>query len=167
MNVEQASVSAIYEGWRSHQNSIGRALASLTAEQFGLRAGPGLRSVGEITAHVIGARARWFYQLMGEGGQEFAALGKWDRRGAPDKSAAKLIQGLEATWQGMHEAMKHWTPEEWLQTWPGEDPSEPEVITRPWVIWHLIEHDLHHGGEISITLARPWCARPRSVAPRT
>jgi uncharacterized damage-inducible protein DinB len=152
MNVELASISAIYEGWRSYQNTLSRALAPLTAEQLGLRAGPDLRSVGEITAHIIGARARWFYQLMGEGGEEFAVLGKWDRRGAPARSAAELVQGLEATWRGMHEAIARWTPEEWQQTWPGEDASEPEIITRPWVIWHLIEHDVHHGGEVSITL---------------
>ena len=152
MNVEQAVVSAIYEGWRNHQNTLIRALAPLTMEQLGLKAGPRLRSVGEISAHIIGARARWFYQLMGEGGKEFVALGKWDRRRAPAKSAAELIQGIETTWRGMHEAMARWTPEEWKQTWPGEDSSEPEVITRPWVIWHLVEHDLHHGGEISITL---------------
>ena len=152
MNVEQASVSAIYEGWRSYQNTLSQALAPLTAEQHELRAGPGLRSVGEITAHIIGARARWFYQLMGEGGEEFATLGKWDRRGSPAKSAAELIQGLESTWQGMHEAMAHWAPEEWQQTWPGEDLGDPEVISRQWVIWHLIEHDVHHGGEVSITL---------------
>ena len=44
------------------------------------------------------------------------------------------------------------TAEDWQQTWLGEDEGEPDTITRPWVIWHLIEHDLHHGGEISLTL---------------
>src|SRR5690606_28840664 len=117
-----------------------------------LHAGPTLRSVGHIAAHMIGARARWFHALMGEGGDEFQALGNWDRRGARARSAQELGDGLERTWQGMHEAIARWTPEEWQETWPGEDESEPEVITRPWVIWHLIEHDLHHGGEISITL---------------
>ncbi len=24
--------------------------------------------------------------------------------------------------------------------------------TRQWVIWHVIEHDIHHGGELSLTL---------------
>lgn len=62
------------------------------------------------------------------------------------------MNGLEATWIGMHEAIACWTAEDWEKTWPGEDDSEPQVITRQWVIWHLIEHDLHHGGEISITL---------------
>ena len=45
------------------------------------------------------------------------------------------------------------TPADWQQTYPGDDDdSEPAIITRQWVIWHLIEHDLHHGGEISLTL---------------
>jgi uncharacterized damage-inducible protein DinB len=149
---DQPSLSSIYEGWHNYQQVLSQALAPLSREQLDLRAAPHLRSVGEIAAHIIGARARWFYQLMGEGGEEFAALGRWDRRGTPVKSAAELIHGLETTWQGMHEAIARWTPEEWQQTYPGEDETEPELLTRPWVIWHLIEHDVHHGGEISLTL---------------
>lgn len=152
MTTEQQTLSTIYQGWHTYQDMLVRALMPLTAEQFSLRAAPRLRSVGEVAAHIIGARARWFHALMGEGGDEFAALGRWDRRDAPARSAAELVQGLEATWRGMHAAIDRWTAEEWQQTWPGEDESEPEVITRPWVIYHLIEHDLHHGGEISITL---------------
>jgi uncharacterized damage-inducible protein DinB len=26
------------------------------------------------------------------------------------------------------------------------------TITRGWVIWHVIEHDIHHGGEIAYSL---------------
>ena len=149
---ETPPLAAIYDGWRGYQDLLIGALAPLTAEQLNLLAVPSLRSVGEIAAHIIGARAHWFHALMGEGGDEFALLGRWDRRGAPARSAAELVQGLEATWRGMQAAMARWTAEEWQQTWPGEDESEPEVITRPWVIWHLIEHDVHHGGEISLTL---------------
>jgi uncharacterized damage-inducible protein DinB len=25
-------------------------------------------------------------------------------------------------------------------------------FSRAWVVWHVLEHDLHHGGEISLTL---------------
>ena len=152
MTTERASLSAIYEGWHTYQQAISQALEPLSAEQLALRPAPHLRSVGEIAAHIIGARARWFYQLMGEGGDEFAALARWDRRGAPARSAAELVQGLQQTWAGMHQAIARWTPEQWQETWPGEDDGDPEIITRPWVIWHLIEHDIHHGGEISITL---------------
>jgi len=152
MTDEMPSLSAIYDGWHHYQDTLIQALAPLTAEQLALRAASRLRSVGEVAAHVIGARARWFQQLMGEGGDGFAALGRWDSRNAPQRSAAELVQGLETTWQGMQAAMARWTAEEWQQTWPGEYEGEPEVITRPWVIWHLVEHDVHHGGEISLTL---------------
>jgi uncharacterized damage-inducible protein DinB len=101
---------------------------------------------------MIGARARWFYQLMGEGGDEFAALSTWDRQGMPTRTAPELIHGLETTWQGMQAAIAGWTPADWQQTYPGEERDEPATITRQWVIWHLMEHDLHHGGEISLTL---------------
>jgi len=145
-------ISSIYEGWHDYQLTIIKAISPLEQEQLALRTASDLRSVGEIAAHMIGARARWFYLLMEEGGDEFEILGKWDRRGAKARSAAELVSGFEATWRGMHDAIARWTAEDWEKTWPGEDNTEPEVITRQWVIWHLIEHDLHHGGEISITL---------------
>jgi len=154
------SLSSIYPGWQTYQMLLIKALRPLSAEHLALRAAPTLRSIGEMATHIIGARARWFYQLMGEGGDEFATLGKWDRQGMPTRSAAELIHGLETTWQGMQAAIDRWTPVEWQQTYPGEGPDEPTVLTRPWVIWHLIEHDLHHGGEISLTLGVHSLAAP-------
>ena len=152
MTKNQELIQSIYKGWHDYQQVLTRVIDPLDSGQLALRAATNLRSVGEIAAHMIGARARWFHMLMNEGGDEFKALGRWDRRGAKPRSEEELASGLETTWSGMHEAIAQWTGEDWEQTWPGEDDSEPEVITRQWVIWHLIEHDLHHGGEISITL---------------
>src|SRR3990170_6480043 len=152
MNSDQQLYQSIHKGWHTYQDVLVGALRPLNADQLSLRAASNLRSVGQISAHIIGARARWFYLLMGEGGREFKTLGNWDRRAAKARTAEELISGLEVTWQGMQAAIARWTPEDWQKTWPGEDAREPETITRQWVIWHLIEHDLHHGGEISITL---------------
>lgn len=152
MENDHRQIQYIYGGWHTYQRAFSKAIAPLDADQLAMRAAPKLRSVGEIAAHIIGARAHWFYLLMGEGGEAFEALGKWDRRGTKAQTAEELVRGLEATWVGMHDAIVRWSAEDWEKTWPGEDDSEPEVLTRQWVIWHLIEHDLHHGGEISITL---------------
>jgi len=152
MTEDKEMIPAIYEGWQAYQEALIRAIAPLDPDQLALRAAPNLRSVGEIAAHIIGARARWFYLLMGVDGEALKAFGRWDRQGEKARTAEELVSGLETTWIGMHDAIACWTPEDWDMTWPGEDDSEPEVITRQWVIWHLIEHDLHHGGEISITL---------------
>ena len=147
----QSTIATIYKGWHDYQTSVIKALAPLSSEQLALRAAPHLRSIGEIATHMIGARARWFHNLMGEGDQEFAALGAWDRPGMPARSAAEVVDALEATWRVMQEALTRWTPAEWEQTYEGE-PGEPASFTRHWVVWHLIEHDLHHGGELSLTL---------------
>lgn len=152
MTYEQAFVTTIYDGWRVYQDQIVKAIAPLSDEQLTLRAAPGLRTVHDIATHVIGARARWFNALVDGANDAFKTLGQWDRRDAPARSAAELVAGLETTWSGMQQAINAWTAEQWGDTWPGEDDSEPETITRQWVIWHLIEHDLHHGGEISLTL---------------
>jgi uncharacterized damage-inducible protein DinB len=49
-------------------------------------------------------------------------------------------------------ALDQWTPEdlqkEFTRPWRGQDIT----LTRQWIVWHLIEHDLHHGGELSYTL---------------
>ena len=142
---------SIFEGWHTFQGALIKALQPLESDQLALRVSPNLRSVGEIARHIVGARARWFHMLLGEGGDAFAALGTWDRLDAPERSAHEIVAGLETTWRGMHAAIACWTPDEWRQTYPG-DKDEPELITRQWVIWHLIEHDLYHGGEISLTL---------------
>lgn len=153
MAVDKKFIPTIYQGWHDYQKVLIKALAPLNAEQLSLRASANLRSVREIAAHIIGARARWFQ--FGETGDKvlvFKPFAGWDSKKAKEWSAEELVTGLEATWTGMHEAITRWTPEEWEQTWPGEDDAEPEVVTRAWVIWHLLEHDVYHGGQISITL---------------
>ena len=154
MNEPETFIPTHYAGWQNYQRLLAAALADLTPEQLELRAAPGLRSIGVTTAHIIAARAGWFYKLLGEGGDEFAALDIWDRDGQPARTAAELVGGLEATWRGMHAAIARWSPADWAKTYPNQQPmtGEPNPYTPAWVIWHLIEHDLHHGGEISLIL---------------
>ena len=130
-----------------------KAISPLDPEQLGLRAAPNLLSVGEISAHIVRSRAVWFYLVMQEGEEEFKTFSKWNVHGDPSRSAVDIVNGLEATWKGMHDIIARWTPEDWEKTWPDEDDaSTPDVLTRQWIIWHLIEHDLSHSGEISIML---------------
>ena len=159
MTEQHPTLVTFYNGWNDYQSLLIKALTPLTPDQLDLRAAPHLRSIGEIVTHMIGARARWFHELIGEGDLEFAALGTWDRKGMPVRSGAELVNGLEITWSVMHTAITRWTPTEWDQSYEGE-PAEPASFTRRWVIWHLIEHDLHHGGELSLTLGMHGLAAP-------
>lgn len=155
MNAPQSTLSVLFEGWNNYQTLMIKVLTPLSADQLALRAASNLRSIGEIVTHMIGARARWFHDLIGEGDQEFVTLATWDRQGMPVRSASELVSGLELSWRVMQDALARWTPAEWEQTY-----EEEGGVTRQWVIWHLIEHDLHHGGEFSLTLGMHGLAAP-------
>jgi uncharacterized damage-inducible protein DinB len=151
---ENAPLSTFYESWQAYQDRIKRAVAPLTAEQLALRSAPNLRSVGEIATHIVSCRAGWFTYCLGEdGGPEVQACARWGEPGAPPRTAEELAQGLDRTWAFMAERLARWSPADMHQTFQdeGEDGKVYEV-SRAWVIWHLIEHDVHHGGELSLTL---------------
>ena len=152
---EQPFVLApLYKGWDVYQGLMVKALAPLSDEQLDLRAAPNLRSIGMIARHIIGARARWSYYVLQVGGEQVFSFCEWDRPDQPTRSAAELVNGIETTWKVIEDALQRWTTadlEETLRDIDEENGLE-EVFTRQWVIWHLIEHDLHHGGEISFSL---------------
>ena len=65
----------------------------------------------------------------------------------------ELLKGLEATWQVIQDAVSLWSIAELaVQVHDIDDDGVDQIYTRQWVLWHLIEHDLHHGGELSFTL---------------
>lgn len=149
MSEASVLVSTIYAGWETYQSRLITALRLLTDEQAELRPAAHMRSIEEIVTHMIGARARWLHDEDPAGFGEFT---RWDSPSMPVRSAAELVMGLETTWRLLQEAIARWTPAQWQETFPGEPPDEPAQITRQWVLWHLLEHDLHHGGEVSLTL---------------
>jgi uncharacterized damage-inducible protein DinB len=139
--------------WKAYQDHISGAIAPLTASQLALRAAPNHRSIGELALHIVACRAHWFAGFLGEdGGEEMQQYAEWNQAalslGASIPSTAELVQGLERTWQFMAECLERWSPDEMRQTFP----DEPVDVSRAWVVWHVLEHDLHHGGELSLTL---------------
>ena len=152
MTENHASLAHFYEGWDVYQQQITGTIAPLTPEQLALRAAPHLRSIGEIATHMIAVRARWFHSLMGEGGADISPIEAWDRKDMPARSAAELVHGFETTWLVIQEALARWVPADLEYVFSGTRGGEPYAFSRQWVIWHVIEHDLHHGGELSFSL---------------
>jgi uncharacterized damage-inducible protein DinB len=70
---------------------------------------------------------------------------------SPARTAPELVSGLEMTWQVLQEALDRWSVADLEEIFPPSFPGE-ESFTRQFVLWHLIEHDLHHGGELSFVL---------------
>lgn len=145
-----------YGEWKQYQDQIKSAIATLTTDQLGLRAAPTLRSVRELVDHIVATRVGWFNDYMQENDQQIAPLGLWDDpdRPQPERSAAELVTGMNASWQFMQARLDRWTAADLAHTFPYDNPqrTDSHVLSRSWVVWHVLEHDLHHGGEISLTL---------------
>jgi uncharacterized damage-inducible protein DinB len=143
-------------GWEVHQDRLAATIAGLELDQLRLRAAPDLWSIQMLAAHVVAARAWWFHGWMGEAGEELARLDAWDDdEGLTDRTGAELAGGLERTWAVIADRVASWSAtdleREFQRPTLNADGERP-LRSRLWIIWHLVEHDLHHGGEISFSL---------------
>jgi uncharacterized damage-inducible protein DinB len=152
MTEDHTSLVSVYKGWDAYQHHLVQAVAPLSPEQLALHAAPHLRSVCMIAAHIVSARVGWFHIVMGEGSTDVAALAGWDRANQPIRSAAELVSGLERSWQMMQDALARWRTADLEYIFQGTYQGEEYSFSRQWIIWHVIEHDLHHGGELSFSL---------------
>ncbi len=148
MAEQQIVLLPLYHGWDTYQELLLKAIEPLSPDQLSLRAAPHLRSIGELASHIVGARAGWLYYTLGKGDEQMTTIAE-----QPARSAAELVKGLQVTWNVIQDALSHWTTADLEAIVHDTDENgEDQTYTRQWVIWHLIEHDLHHGGELSFTL---------------
>jgi uncharacterized damage-inducible protein DinB len=156
MTENHTTLAAFYKGWDDYQVLLIKAIAPLSPDQLALQVAPQLRSIGEIAAHIISARVWWFHNIMGEGSVDIASMVSWDDDGAPSRAATELVSGLASTWLMIQNALERLTPADLEQRFQRRETT----VSRQWIIWHIIEHDLHHGGELSYSLGIHELAAP-------
>ena len=158
MTEQGLPLTTFYAGWDAYQRNLVKIIAPLSPEQLTLPTAPHHWSIGRVVRHILGARVFWFQTWMGEGNPDLAPIASGGQEGRSVGSAAELVAMLETTWQMIAEALACWTAadlggpvsvppslsdEEWQMS-PG--------YTRQWIIWHVLEHEFHHGGELSLAL---------------
>lgn len=174
MNTAIQSLSSVYEGWDGHQLALVRAITDLTSEQLAYRPAPHLRSVGEIISHIALGRLSWFYRMGAPGSAELARrIGPWEGEKADTEQLAELRRWmdatsqleeaivtnptelsawLEASWRMVQKTLSTWTVADLGQTFRHVYEGKMYVVSRQWVLWRILSHDVHHGGELAILL---------------
>lgn len=149
-----------HEGWAKHQALVIDALGDLTPEQLDLRTASHQWAVWQLASHVAGSRAYWFHDVLGEGDPSTRNLFRvesttvpglpledagWEDEEDHPRGVQELLDGLQRTWTIVDDCLRRWTADELNAT-----VVRPErTHHRGWVVWHVMEHDIHHGGEIS------------------
>jgi uncharacterized damage-inducible protein DinB len=143
------SLTPFFAGWDIHQQRIVKMIAPLTREQLLLRSAPHMWHVSILAAHIIGARAFWFHEIMHEGPPEIAGWSGLDDVDESARTVERLVQGLNETWAMIAAALDRYTPADLDAPFERVYPTEVRIFTRQSIIMRILTHDAHHGGEIS------------------
>ncbi len=163
MKTQSHSLITFYKGWGTYQRMLVDVVAPLSDEQLELSVTAEKWTIGRTIQHITANRVWWFQLWMGQGSRELAPIIQWDPSGnaePPKLTSSELVTGLTSTWEMIADALARWTPADLEQVC-----SVPQVLskeeqelygdtTRQWIIWHVLEHEIHHGGEISLVLGR-------------
>jgi uncharacterized damage-inducible protein DinB len=155
-----AALRPFYDGWARYQQLVIDALHDLTPDQLGLRTAPHQWAVWQLAGHVAGSRAFWFHDILGEGEPAVRDLFRVERTTVPGvsledagwedvqdepRSAEDVIEALTRTWSLIDDCLRRWTPDDLAVIFE----RGSRTHHRGWIVWHVMEHDIHHGGEIS------------------
>ena len=150
------TVFDFYAGWEEHNSLLVKAVAPLDDLQLAWSAAEGLWPIRMLACHIGAARAWWFSEWMGEGDDELARMVAFDEDdGSRTRDGAAISQALDSSWSQVSACLRRWTDSDLNAEF--QRPERNARQGRPWrtrryIVWHVAEHDVHHGGEISLTL---------------
>ncbi|WIG58565.1 MAG: hypothetical protein OJF49_001311 [Ktedonobacterales bacterium] len=158
MSESALPLTAVFQGWDRFQRDLLRAVAPLSSEQLALPVASTHWPIGMLVQHILNDRIWWFNLWMGEGSPEAASFMHWEEEetGQVAHSTAELVAGLEATWGMIENALARWTVADLGHVFaPPAALTERErqifgPSTRQEIIWHVLRHDMHHGGELAV-----------------
>ena len=155
------------DGWANHQRLLLGMVGGLTPDQLATRPAPSMWAVWQLAGHMAGSRAYWFHDVLGEGDPAVRDLFRVASTTVPDlpiedagweddeehpRDASEIVEAFERTWSMIDANLRRWTGDDLAVEFSRRRRTGTETFTRGWVVWHVIEHDLHHGGEISLIL---------------
>jgi uncharacterized damage-inducible protein DinB len=160
------ALQPFFDGWAKHEALVIETIGGLTPEQLAFRTAPHQWAIWQLAAHAALSRAYWFHDVLGEGDQATRDMFRVDRTTVPGlslddagwedvedhpRTAEELVDGLTRSWAIVDDCLRRWTADDLAGTiLRAASGSRPErTHHRGWVVWHVMEHDVHHAGEIS------------------
>lgn len=133
-----------FKHWDEVRRELIRALDMLTDNQLNFVPREGLRSLGDIVRHIADAEEGWFrYELT-------RAYDEWPGYTAADyptvESVKKLLSDVHARTDAYLETLSFEDLDRQIETTDGEQ------LSLSWIIWHVLDHELHHRGEVFLML---------------
>lgn len=137
----------IFAHWSQVRQGLIEVVQKFTEAELDKRPFPNSWSVRQIIYHIANTEAGWIhYAARGELADWPAPYTAADYPTIPD-----ILTLLR---------MIHAQTEAWLDTLTQQNLDDVvsfgdgEIFTVQWIIWHVIEHEIHHRGELSLFLGQ-------------
>ncbi len=102
-------------------------------------------SVGQIMLHIANAEEGWFRFVVTQ------ELGEWPADYDPATHAT--VEAIKALLTGVHgRTSAYLATLDFTELKRPVEASWGETLSLGWIIWHVLEHEVHHRGELSLIL---------------
>jgi len=160
MESEALTLWTVFDGWQGHQTSLVKAVEPLTRESLSYKPAPELRTVGEIVNHIAGGRVDWLTRIGEVDLKQVRQIESWNDGDGVNEDATRLVRRLAISWQLVEDKLRQWTVADLSKVYPLPYQGKTYAVSRQWVLWRIMAHDLHHGGEIALMLGEQGIAIP-------
>ena len=139
------SLDQYFKHWQQVRTNLLASVDKFSDKELTYVPFPGSWSVGHIIRHIANAEDGWFrYVIMRE-------LRDW-----PAESTSAAYPTVAATKVLLNKV--HDRTQMYLSEWDADDLDRPieapwgHTFKLEWIIWHVLEHEIHHRGELSLIL---------------
>lgn len=140
-------LETVYQGWDGYQRSLVLAVKDLSEEQLAFRCHPDTRSVAELTQHIADGRIDWLSRIGAPYAEELRCAIRLRTRGS------ELADWLEQTFRMVEGILSNWTTDDLKKTFRHTYQGKTYEVSFQWVVWRIMTHDIHHGGQLCELLA--------------
>ena len=133
----------MYRHWDAAHSELVDALSRLTDEQLDFFPGEGFRTIGDVARHMIDAEAGWV---------DLVVLGKEVTWPEYPKERLPTVESILAEMDRVHAATRELLEEHDVQWLSETTQYAGETYILDWVFWHILDHEIHHRGEIFLMM---------------
>jgi len=138
------NAAELFSHWGTVRRGLLRALEEVSDEQLGFVPREGLWSLGTVARHIAEAEEGWFRHIV---------TGEWANWPEFEDKDYPTVDSIKQVLTSVHQRT-----ERYLATIDVADleriihtPWDEDIPLR-WIVWHVLEHEIHHRGEIYLML---------------
>lgn len=143
----------LYPHWETRTNRILKSLEPRTPFELDFKFRPSMHSLGNLYRHILTAEIFWMEDIVGGRGKMFAEL---------DEKEFYNSKTITDKWHSVRNRSQEIVRPYSITDLKKSFSNRKKTVELGYVLWHVVEHEIHHSGQISAMLRAQNLASPIS-----